>query len=112
MYLWKAWHDARGRLLMYVCAGAALGLLYGSFAWADAQFILRWRYLTTKPFPPDLPARIAAMDVGALQIPLTLAAMWAALVLGSSTVGENYGDRTMEFVVSRPLARWRMVATE
>lgn len=36
-------------------------------------------------------------------------AIWAALALGATSVGREYGSGTMAFVLTRPQSRWRIV---
>jgi len=125
MYLWKAWHDSRARIMLYILATSSLGVMYGLFVmsaanwhtcrdyflnsdfYAEITFItLRWVFgygLTTRPFN--------VLEWGFISLGPT-AILVASLSLGASGVGREYDAGTMNFVLTRPSPRASLVLTD
>lgn len=128
MYLWKAWHDHRRRLLLYAAACAALGLIVGMEAFAYYKSSLTWyaEYLALLPgriirpgtrqyfriWTPEFEIYAWRYAILQLQFYLSWAALWAGLAFGATTMGRHLRPGTAEFLFSRPEPRWRAVWSE
>jgi ABC-type transport system involved in multi-copper enzyme maturation permease subunit len=139
MYLWKAWHDCRARIALYILASASIGVLCGleAVTWAnfhDAYLMLypyRHSLLTAPIYNYDFRMDITFyalrrvvfgyfghMDIsysvlhwGSLGYgPMFL--LLTGLSLGASSVGREVDARTMNFVLTRPCPRRSFVLTD
>jgi ABC-type transport system involved in multi-copper enzyme maturation permease subunit len=133
MYLWKAWHDCRARVILYTLAALSIGVLLGLEVegWANfhAYFMMlpgvhrnQWFYfddfyITFTALHQALgyygtwmhafyEPRWVALGYG------PLAMLLAGLSLGASGVGKEYGAQTMNFVLSRPSQRRNFVLVD
>jgi ABC-type transport system involved in multi-copper enzyme maturation permease subunit len=117
MYQWKAWHDSRARVTLYILAALGSGVLFGLDVLADANFHAYWkelysashRHFFNYDFSMDVPFWMlnwVVRDYG------QIAALLAGLSLGACSVGGEYGAGTMHFVLTRPEARRNFVLTD
>jgi ABC-type transport system involved in multi-copper enzyme maturation permease subunit len=139
MYLWKAWHDCRARIALYILAAVSIGVLCG-------LEVVKWTnfhdaYLTLHPYRHSLlTAPIYNYD---FRMDITFYTLrWAVvgyfgrwaisffvlhwdsigygpmvmlvtgLSLGASSVGREVGASTMNFVLTRPCPRRNFVLTD
>ena len=111
MYLWKSWHDSRHRIVLYAGACMAIGAMIGldvfgwyirDVAWIAASTNPRIKLLNPSPWAWSL--GMSAQTEFMLPI-----VIWAALALGATSAGREYGSGAMAFVLTRPQSRWRIV---
>ncbi|MGA2077637.1 MAG: hypothetical protein ABSH52_29455 [Terriglobia bacterium] len=135
MYLWKAWHACRARVVLYIGVALSIGVLCGLdiITWANYNTI--WmavpglhRLVQSNDFRMDITfhalhwtvagwsltsAFISGVDfdweVGGFGMTLVLL---TGLILGSTGVGREYGADTMSFVLTRPCARRNFILTD
>jgi len=114
MYPWKAWHDSRSRVVVYILAALCVGALSGMDVVADANWHAYWRTY----FKPRVFYNFNFyMDVTLWKLRESvyygqIAALLAGLSLGASSTGREYGAGTMNFVLTRPSRRWNFVLTD
>ena len=129
MYLWKAWHDCRARVMLYTLATSTLGVMYGLVVMSEANWHAYWitiispSLLSRHHIPNyDFSAEITFITLqwvvgyGLTMRALNLlewgfigfgptALLLASLSLGASSVGREYDAGTMDFVLTRPSRR-------
>ena len=137
MHLWKAWHDCRSRIVLYVLATVSIAVLSGlqAVTWAninDAYLMMHpyGRVSFYTPFFTDFRMNIPfyalrgdaigyfgideityVFHVGVLGYgPIVL--LLTSLSLGAGSVGREYGAGTMTFVLTRPGQRWKFILTD
>jgi len=133
MYLWKAWHDSRARIMLYILATSTLGVMYGLFVMSAANWHAYWmtiispsllsrHHIPNYDFSADITFNTLRWVVG---YGLTMRAFnvleWgfiglgpsalllASLSLGASSVGREYDAGTMSFVLTRPSRRGNLI---
>jgi hypothetical protein len=122
MYLWKAWHDCRARIGLYILASVSIGVLCGLEAVTWANWHTYWMTLYRPPravgprsvflnydFYMDITFSMlyrAVLQYGQIGVLL------AGLSLGASSTGREYGAGTMNFVLTRPAPRENFVLTD
>jgi len=138
MYLWKAWHDCRARVGLYIVATVTIAVLCGLGVIAQANSY--HAFFMLHPYRPQAHAGFYnfsfEMDIpfwtlhgtilgwGATwnfaNFPMfwevfgfgSMAMLLAALSLGVSGVGKEYGAGTMNSVLTRPAPRWNFILTD
>jgi hypothetical protein len=134
MYFWKAWHDCRTRVVVYILAAVSVGLLQGLDVLSAANMhtvfwtlhravrfrysydfrmditlsAMSWAYLGWRRGWPYLFVLMGnwSMGIG------PAAALLAGLGLGATSVGREYGAGTMNFVLTRPEARRNFILAD
>jgi ABC-type transport system involved in multi-copper enzyme maturation permease subunit len=109
MYLWKAWHDCRTRVVLYILAALSVGVLFGLDVTSWANWHVVW--MTSRQPRLFLDSDFYMLDclvVGYGQI----AALLAGLSLGASSTGREYSAGTMNFLLTRPGPRRNFVLTD
>jgi len=117
MYLWKAWHDCRARVMLYILAALGAGVLFGLDITAQANYHAYWKEIYSGSHRPffnfdfrmDAPFWMLGWVV--LQYG-RIVALLAGLSLGASSLGGEYGAGTMHFVLTRPDARKKFVLAD
>lgn len=107
MYAWKCWHDSWTRFLL--CALMA-SIMVGAIAMGHAMIFTQGgahlaRYTDARS------ASALWNDLGDTVGSLMLVMQIVALFLGSVGVGEEHGKYTLEFLLTRPRARWYYIRT-
>jgi ABC-type transport system involved in multi-copper enzyme maturation permease subunit len=139
MYLWKAWHDCRARIALYILAAVSIGVLCGleALTWAnfhDAYLMLhphRHSRVTAPFYNYDFRMNITFYMLR--EVALGYFGRWASsffllpwdflgygpffllltgLSLGASSVGREVGASTMNFVLTRPCPRRNFILTD
>lgn len=136
MYLWKAWHDSRARIMLYILATLSLGVMYGLVVMSQANWHAYWATVISPSlshrlhFPNyDFRAEITfitlrwvvgygltmrefnALEWGFIGLGTT-AVLVASLSLGASSVGREFDAGTMNFVLTRPSPRVSLILTD
>ena len=115
MYLWKAWHDSRNRVVLYILAAASVGMLFGLDLVSWANWHAYWMTLAPvrlrSNFNFDMEVTFYTLDWLVLEYG-PIAALLAGLSLGASSTGREYGASTMNFVLTRPSRRRTFVLTD
>jgi len=115
MYLWKAWHDSRTRVVVYILAALSVGALFGMDLMSWANWHAYW--MSTAPvrlrsyFSFDMDVTIYTLDWLVLEYG-PMVALLAGLSLGATSTGREYGAGTMNFVLTRPTLRRNFVLTD
>jgi ABC-type transport system involved in multi-copper enzyme maturation permease subunit len=139
MYLWKAWHDCRARIALYILASVSIGVLCGLEAVTSANFhdayLMRHAYrhsLLTAPiysydFRMDITfyalRRVVFGYFGDMHIPFFMLhwgflgygpmfLLLTGLSLGASSIGREVGASTTNFVLTRPCPRRSFILTD
>src|SRR5690348_11078926 len=130
MYLWKSWHDSRDRVMLYGAAGLAIGVIFGiSYIYYLRPVMEAWLRLISvnSPLFRKLPAPVRIVRTQMYQEFLRsswewaidqvlyfmpIAAIWSALTLGATSVGREYSSGAINFVLTRPQSRLRIVWEE
>jgi ABC-type transport system involved in multi-copper enzyme maturation permease subunit len=138
MYLWKAWHDTRARVVLYILAAVSIGVLSGLEVLTDANFHAyfmthAYRHFMVSPhyynydfhmditfyalhwavigYFGDISFYVLHWDWDTLGYgPILM--LLTGLSLGASSVGREYGAGTMNFVLSRPDPRSKFILTD
>jgi len=115
MYLWKAWHDSRNRVVLYILAAVSVGVLFGLDVMSWANWHAYW--MTISPvrlrsnFNFDMEVTFYTLDWLVLDYgPIVV--LLVGLSLGASSAGREYGAGTMNFVLTRPAPRTNFVLTD
>jgi ABC-type transport system involved in multi-copper enzyme maturation permease subunit len=135
MYLWKAWHDCRARVVLYILVALSIGVLCGLdiITWANYNTI--WmavpglhRLVQSNDFRMDITFNALHWMVSGWSLSMAFIsgaefnwevggygmtlALLAGLILGGTGVGREYGADTMNFVLTRPCARRNFILTD
>jgi ABC-type transport system involved in multi-copper enzyme maturation permease subunit len=115
MYLWKAWHDSRSRVVIYILAAVSVGMLFGLDLMSWANWHAYWMTLAPvrlrSSFNFDMEVTFYTLDWLVLDYG-PIAVLLVGLSLGASSVGREYGAGTMNFVLTRPSRRKNFVLTD
>jgi ABC-type transport system involved in multi-copper enzyme maturation permease subunit len=115
MYLWKAWHDSRSRVVLYILAAVSVGALFGLDLMSWANWHAYW--MTLAPVRPrsnftfDMNVTFYTLDWLVLDYG-PVAALLVGLSLGAMSTGREYGACTMNFVLTRPAPRTNFILTD
>lgn len=113
MYLWKCWHDSRNRLALYSFACFAVGVVVGLDGVTWVRFSNYWDAIRRSPLRPmDNFDWLWVGETFGLLDYMKIAAVWAGLSLGATSVGREYRSGTMPFLLTRPSSRRRFVWTD
>jgi ABC-type transport system involved in multi-copper enzyme maturation permease subunit len=138
MYLWKAWHDCRARVVLYIIATVSVAVLSGMELIARANY--HRAFLTLHPYAAQLHSGFynysfelditfwtlhgTVLGSGLAWNLANFSLLWevfgfgsmvmllAALSLGASGVGREYGAGTMNSVLTRPAPRRNFILTD
>lgn len=100
MYAWKCWRDGRGRVIIYLIA---LPVICVFFTYINIGF--NKNQALARSFAPNVAhawANNCAFVLGSCASLFTL--IWA-LFLGASSLGEEFKEKTAEFLLVRPRPR-------
>jgi len=114
MYLWKAWHDSRARVVIYILAAVSVGVLSGMDVISDANWHAYWLTFAKRPavFSYNFYMDVTFWNLRWLVEIGPTAMLLTALSLGASGVGREYGAGTMNFALTRPDRRRNFVLTD
>jgi ABC-type transport system involved in multi-copper enzyme maturation permease subunit len=114
MYLWKAWHDTRARVVLYTLAALSVGVLFGTDVISDANWHAYWMTFAKRPavLSYNFYMDVTLWNLRSLVYYGQTAVLLVGLSLGASSVGREYGAGTMNFVLSRPGPRKNFVLTD
>jgi ABC-type transport system involved in multi-copper enzyme maturation permease subunit len=103
MYAWKCWHDTRSRLALYASACLIVGMLAGINAVAELRWYGYWSEYINRTW--DYLPWVWMSAIIILRPCTVIAAFWAALSFGATSVGAEYGAGTTDFLLTRPRSR-------
>ena len=117
MYQWKAWHDCRTRVALYILVALSSGILFGLNVISDANLHRYWATVYAASHRPffnydfymDVPFWMLGWVVRQYG---QIAALLAGLSLGACSVGGEYGAGTMHFFLTRPDSRTNLIFTD
>ena len=139
MYLWKAWHDCRVRIGLYILASVSIGVLCGleTVTWANFHdaYLMLHPYQHSRVTPPfyNYDFRMDITFFTLREVALGYLGRWApsffllpwdflgygpflllltGLSLGATSVGREVGASTMNFVLTRPGPRRNFILTD
>ena len=107
MLAWKWWRDCRGRVLVYLGAALAFGVLAALDATSFSAWVERYRY---DPGRFEFYLYLMWNRMGyALSSPAWLGAVWMGLALGVTSLGRDYASASASFLLTRPQSRVAML---
>jgi ABC-type transport system involved in multi-copper enzyme maturation permease subunit len=115
MYLWKAWHDSRARVVLYILATLSAGALFGLDLVSWANWHAYWMTHTHSPwvYSSDFHSDVTFYTLNWLVLEYgPIVGLLAGLSLGATSTGREYGAGTMNFVLTRPSRRRNFVLTD
>ena len=117
MYQWKAWHDSRARIVLYILAALSIGILVGLDLVSTANWNRYWEVVlagSRRPFfNYDFRMSVTFWMLNWVVSQYgQIAALLAGLSLGALSVGVEYGAGTMHFVLTRPGSRINFIFTD
>ena len=107
MLAWKWWRDCRGRVILYLGAALAFGVLAALDATVFNWWMLRYG---NDPVRLHFYMFLTWNRIGySLSSPTTLGAAWMGLALAISSMGRDYASPAGSFLLTRPRSRVAML---
>jgi len=101
MYIWKCWRDSRSRFTLYLIVVPATCVLFTIIAAAHGPFITVWKRGPVSG-GAQLWSQVATAILGGV---VSLIILLAALTLAVASIGEEYKEKTLDFLLTRPRRR-------
>ena len=114
MYLWKAWHDSRARVMLYILAALGVGVLFGLDVMSEANWHAYWMiFFKARPsLSYNFYMDVTLWNLRGVVSYGQIAVLAAGLSLGASSTGREYSAGAMNFVLTRPDPRRNFVLTD
>ncbi|MGO8731280.1 MAG: ABC transporter permease subunit [Terriglobia bacterium] len=101
MYIWKCWRDSRSRFTLYLIVVPVTCVLFTIIAASHGPFISVWKRGPVAG-GAQLWSQVATVILGGV---VSLIILLAALTLAIASIGEEYREKTLDFLLTRPRRR-------